>query len=404
MEAPVVVGLDVGTTKICTLVARLEGNTPRVIGVGLEPSKGMSKGLVTDIQALSQAIARSVEKAERTSGLAIESALVSLAGAQVAGEISRGVAGVRGGRVSERDVARALEAAQAIAVPHNREVVHVVHRGFKLDDQEQVHNPIGMYGYRLEAEVYVISGLKSAIANLRQAVEAAGVGVAGFVLNPLAAGEVVLEDTEREMGVAVVDIGGGTTDLAIYIGGDVWHTAVIPLGGNHITNDLVYVLHLPPHEAEVLKVRHGHALPQEVPPEEFVTVHPYGESQGVQMPRWEVAQIIEARVREIFQFVRQEIHRSGYEGLLPAGVVLTGGVSELAGVREIAREVLGLPVRVARPERLAGMTDRIRKPAFATSVGLIHWPRLTGGEALDPRAEESPSDHPLLEWLRRLLP
>ncbi len=404
MEAPVVVGLDIGTTKVCALVARLEGAVPRVIGVGLEPSQGMSKGLVTDIQALSQAVQRAVEKAERTSGLVIESALVSLAGAQVAGEISRGVAGVRGGRVSERDVARALEAAQAVAVPHNREVVHVVHRGFTLDEQERVHNPLGMYGYRLEAEVYVISALKSAIANLRQAVESAGVSVAGFVLNPLAAGEAVLEDTEREMGVVVVDIGGGTTDLAIYIGGDVWHTAVIPVGGNHITNDLVYVLHLPPQEAEQIKIRFGHALPQEVPPEEFVTIHPYGEAQGVKMPRWQMAQIIEARVQEIFQFVRQEIHRSGYEGLLPAGVVLTGGVSDLPGVREMAREVLALPVRVARPQRISGMIDRIRKPAFATSVGLLHWPRLTGAEALEPRTEQQPSAHPLLEWLRRLLP
>ena len=405
MEAPVVVGLDVGTTKVCALVARLEGGVPRVIGVGLERSRGMSKGLVTDIQALSRAIQRAVEKAERTSGLVIESALVSLAGAQVAGEISRGVAGVSGGRVSERDMARALEAAQAIAVPHNREVVHVVHRGFTLDEQERVHNPLGMYGYRLEAEVYVISALKSAIANLRQAVEAAGVGVTGFVLNPLAAGEAVLEDTEREMGVVVVDIGGGTTDLAVYIGGDVWHTAVIPLGGNHITNDLVYVLHLPPQEAEEVKIKHGHAIPQQVPPEEFVTIHPYGEAQGVEMPRWEMAQIIEARVQEIFQFVRQEILRSGYEGLLPAGVVLTGGVSDLPGVREVAREVLGLPVRVARPQRVTGMVDRIRKPAFATSVGLLYWPRLTGGEALAARPDQGPErTGRLWEWLRRLLP
>lgn len=404
-EVPIVVGLDVGTTKVCALVARLEEEVPRVIGVGIEPSRGMSKGLVTDIPALSRAVAQAIEKAERTSGLVIESALVSLAGAQVSGEISRGVAGVRGGRVGERDIARALEAAQAIAVPHNREVIHVVHRGFILDEQEQVHNPLGMYGYRLEAEVYVISALKSAIANLRQAVEATGVEVAGFVLNPLAAGEAVLQDTEREMGVVVVDIGGGTTDLAVYIDGDVWHTAVIPLGGNHITNDLVYVLHLPPQEAEQVKVAHGHAVPQEVPPEEFVTVHPYGEAQGVQLPRWEMAQIIEARVREIFQFVKQEIHRSGYEGLLPAGVVLTGGVSDLPGVKEVAREVLGLPVRIAKPERVTGMTDRIRKPAFATSVGLLYWPHLTARAAqASLRAEKDSRSKPWLEWLRRLLP
>ncbi len=404
MEAPVVVGIDVGTTKVCTLVARVEPDGRlRVIGVGLEPSRGMNKGMVVDMQAASNAIARSVEKAARTAGLEIASALVSLAGSHVSGEISRGVVGVSGGVVDARDIQRAVEAARAIAVPHDREIVHIIQRSFRLDDQESIREPLGMHGYRLEAEVHIITASKASVANLRECVQNAGVEVSHFVLNPLASAEAVLTDTEREMGVAICDIGGGTTDLAVYIGGDVWHTAVLPVGGNHVTRDLAYLFHLPPSRAEEIKVRHGHTMPSAVPSDEIITVRSFGEQDTVQVSRQEVAEVIEARAREMLSMVRHELHRSGYDGLLPAGVVFTGGSSLLKGFKEIAREELDMPVRIAQPEKIFGMVDRIQSPAFATSVGLLHWAQLLQTSAMPVEPQRHYRNEDFSERLKRFL-
>ncbi len=408
-EQSLVVGIDVGTTKICTLVGRPETDgRVRVIGVGIEPSRGMSKGTVVDMRSAAQAIARSVDKAARTAGLEIASALVSLAASHVSGEISRGVVGVSGGVVDARDVQRAVESAQAIAVPQGREIVHIIQRAFRLDEQESVREPLGMHGYRLEAEVHIITASKASVANLRECVQAAGVDVAHFVLNPLAAGEAVLTDTEREMGVAVCDVGGGTTDLAVYIGGDVWHTAVIPVGGNHITRDLGYLFHLPLERAEAVKLRHGHADPAAVPADEVLTVRSFGDAETVHIQRREMAEVIEARVREILQMVHHELHRSGYSGLLPAGVVFTGGSSLLKGFQALAREELNLPVRLAKPERAFGMVDRIQNPAFATSVGLLHWASLFEQSAIPPeerrRSHEGEWAGKVKRFLRLLFP
>ncbi|MEN6410195.1 MAG: cell division protein FtsA, partial [Anaerolineaceae bacterium] len=223
MDEPIVVGIDIGTTKICTLVARVEGDhTTRILGVGIEPSQGIKKGTIVDLTAASQAISRSIEKAERTSGLEITSALVSLAGSHVSSVNSRGVVGISGRVIDQEDVARALDAAQAVAIPHNREIIHVIQRGFTIDGQDGIRTPIGMHGYRLEVEAHIITAAAATVENLRQAVAASGVQVSQFLLNPLASGEVVLSESERQMGAIVCDIGGGTTDLAIYIDGDVW--------------------------------------------------------------------------------------------------------------------------------------------------------------------------------------
>ncbi len=412
MEAPVLVGIDVGTTKICTLVARPEADGKmRILGVGLERSRGMNKGMVVDMREASRAIARSVEKASRAAGLEIDSAVVSLAASHVSGQISRGVVGVSGGVVDARDIQRAVEAARAIAIPHDREIVHIIQRAFRLDDQESVREPLGMHGYRLEAEVHIITAAKASVANLRQCVQEAGVEVSHFVLNPLASGEAVLTDSEREMGVAVCDVGGGTTDLAVYIGGDVWHTAVLPVGGNHVTNDLGYVFHLPPQRAEEIKVRYGHTDPQAVPADEVITVRSFGDQEAVHVNRQEMVAVIEARVQEILGLVRHELHRSGYDGLLPAGVVFTGGSTLLKGFQGMARDALEMPVRVAKAENIFGMTDRIQSPAFATSVGLLYWAQLLQTSALPPeerRARRSEGDSEVWQkvkaFLRALLP
>ncbi|MCI0519544.1 MAG: cell division protein FtsA [Chloroflexi bacterium] len=418
MEQPVVVGVDVGSTKVCTLVGREDApGQIHILGVGVEPSQGIRKGVVVDLAAASQAVARSIEKAERTSGLEIASALVSLAGSQVASVNSRGVVGITGGMIDQEDIGRAIEAARAVALPHNREIIHVIQRGFDVDGQEGIRNPIGMHGYRLEVETHIITASAASVENLRQCVGATGVEVSQFVLNPLASAEVVLTETERQMGVVVVDMGGGTTDLAIFIDGDVWFTSVLAVGGNHVTSDIAHGLRLPMSQAEEIKIAHGHALEAEVAPNEFFNVRPFGEQEAVQINLQELAIIIEARVEEIFSMVLQEIKRSGYDGLLPAGVVLTGGASALPGIRTLAHRVLGVPVRIARPENLAGMSDKLDSPAYSTAVGLLRWAFLMSefspqGEKRRRPAPQSDSRgtggaldwEKIKNWLRRLLP
>ncbi len=357
MDEPIVVGIDVGTSKICTLVARVEGERSlRILGVGIEPAQGIKKGTVVDIGAATQSIARSVEKAERSSGLEITSAIVSLAGSHVSSVNSRGVVGIAGRVIDHNDVTRALEAAQAVAIPHNREIIHVIQRSFTVDGQDGIHMPIGMHGFRLEVEAHIITAAAATVENIRQAVSSAGVQTAQFVLNPLASGEVVLSETERQMGAVVVDIGAGTTSMAVYIDGDVWHTMVLGVGGTMITSDIAHGLRLPISQAEELKLQHGYACMDEVSSDDKFTVKAFGEDQPVQVSRKELAEIIEARVEEIFTLLLQEIKRSGYDGLLPAGMVLTGGTSQLPGIRNLASQVMNLPVRIARPENLLGLT------------------------------------------------
>jgi cell division protein FtsA len=414
MEDQLLIGIDVGTTKVCTLVAREEAQGQlRILGVGIEPSQGLRKGVVVDLEAAAQAVARSVDKAERTSGVEILSALVSLAGSNVSSVNSRGVVGVTGRVIDRDDVARAVDAARAVAIPHNREIVHVIQRSFNVDGQDGIRMPIGMHGYRLEVETHIITATAASVENLRQCIGAAGVEVAQFVLNPLASAEVALSETERQMGVVICDVGGGTTDMAIYVDGDVWHTAVLSIGGNHITSDIAQVLHLPNSQAEEIKLQHGHANPEEVDPAQYFNVRPFGEDDVVQVGHKDLVQIINARVEEIFGMVVQEIKRSGYDGLLPAGMVLTGGTAALPGIQKVAGRVLGVPVRIAQPDQLIGMTDRLEAPAFATSVGLLRWATLMSevasqGGRRRPRTSPQGSGpdwgESVRNWLRRLLP
>jgi cell division protein FtsA len=418
MDRPIVVGIDVGTTKICTLVGCEEPpGQIRILGVGIEPSQGIKKGVVVDLAAASQAVSRSIDKAERSSGLEITSALVSLAGSQVSSVNSHGVVGVSGRVIDQDDIERAIEAARAVAIPHNREIIHVIQRGFDVDGQAGIRMPLGMHGYRLEVETHIITASAASVENLRQCVGASGVEVSQFVLNPLASAEVVLNETERQMGVVVVDMGGGTTDMAIYIDGDVWYTSVLAVGGNHITSDIAHGLRLPMSQAEEIKIQHGHAVQTEVGTQESFNIRPFGEQEVVQVNRQELAEIIEARVEEIIGLVLQEIKRSGYDGLLPAGMVLTGGSSAMPGIRTLANSVLGVPVRIAQPENLVGMVDKLDSPAYSTGVGLLRWAFLMS-EFIPPGNQKrgsysrSGSDtqgggtrmEKIRSWLSRLLP
>lgn len=409
MDEPIIVGIDIGTSKICTLVARVEdGSNLRILGVGIEPSQGLRKGTVVDLNAAALAVSRAVEKAERTSGFEINAALVSLAGSHVSSINSRGVVGITGGIVDLDDIDRALDAAQAIAIPHNREIIHVIQRGFIIDGQDGIRTPIGMHGYRLEVEAHIITASASTMENLRQCVGASGIEISQFVLNPLASGEIVLSETERQMGVAVVDIGGGTADMAIYIDGDVWHTMVLPIGGNHVTSDIAHGLRLPISQAEEIKLKFGHAVESSVNPEEQFSIRSFGGDSPSRIKRSELAYIVEARMEEIFRYVLREIKRSGYDGLLPAGVVLTGGTSQLPGCRQLASQVMGLPARVAKPQNLVGLTDQLDSPAYSTSVGLLEWAMLMSDSSqyIDhhgPKRTKNWSEQ-LKDLLRRLMP
>jgi cell division protein FtsA len=300
---------------------------------------------------------------------------------------------------------RALDAARAVAIPHNREIIHIIQRGFSVDGQDGVTMPLGMHGYRLEVEAHIITAAQGTVENLRQCVGAAGVEVLQFVLNPLASGDVVLSDGERNMGVAVCDIGGGTTDLAIYVDGHVWHTMVLAVGGNHITNDIATGLRLPLGQAEEIKKKHGFAMKSGVGVEEVLTVKAYGEDAPVQISRQDLAHIIEARVEEIFTLTLQEIKR--------AGMVLTGGTSLLPGIRQLASQVLGIPVRTAGPDKLVGLVDQLKSPAYSTSFGLLHWAADLTEEEMSlshsggrrPSRKEIPVNlDPLKDWFKRFIP
>ena len=404
-----IVGIDVGTTKISTLVGEVnEHNDLRIVGVGVAPARGIKKGVVVNVSEAAAAIKASIEKAERSSGYEIARAFVSVTGAHISAINSRGVVAVARGDqgIAADDIDRALDASRAIAIPQDREVLHVIPRGFTVDGQDGVRDAVGMIGFRLEVEAHIITGAASAVHNLLKCVEACKVGVDGFVIDPIASGEAVLTENEKDMGVVLVDIGGGTTDIAIFIEGSVWHTTVLAIGGSHITNDVAVGLRVPAEAAEQLKIEHGHARHETIDPTEVVQVKAFGDGGAARVSRRDLCEIIEARAEEIFQLVLQEIKRSGYDGLLPAGVVITGGASQLRGLRELGRQVLGLPVRVGGPQNLSGLVDAIDSPAYATAVGLLLWSQRQGDRPPMSSSQPRGSDFStrVNNFLKKLLP
>ncbi len=401
-----IVGIDVGSSKVCTLVGEVDDvGQVRVIGVGQVPSRGVRRGVVINVADATAAIGASVEIAERTSGYKIERAYVGLSGTHLSSINSRGVVGIsrREHGITDEDVDRVLDAAHAIAVPHNQEVVHVIPRGYVVDGQNGVHDPVGMHGFRLEVEAHIVTGSTTLIQNLIKCVERAGVEVDELVLSAIAAGDAVLTDTEREMGVVLADIGAGTTDLSIFIDGTVWHTITLGIGGEYVTGDVAIGLRLPPEVAEQVKIAHGHARAAHVLPEDRFTVSTFGGDSRQAVLRWKLAEIIEARIEEILEMVKQEIKRSGYDGLLPAGVVLCGGTAQLDGIQELGRDVLDLPVRVGVPQDMHGLVDKVSGPAHAVGAGLMGWGMTVDSRPQLPRSGVGFGER-LLNWLRVFLP
>jgi cell division protein FtsA len=401
-----IASIDVGTTKVCTLVGEVnELGVSRIVGVGISPSRGLRKGVVVNAAEAADAIVASVERAERISGYQITGANVGIAGTHITSRNSRGVVGVpRGDQgITDEDVKRALDASQAVSIPEHHEVLHVVPRGYSIDGQEGVSDPRGMYGARLEVEAHLVTGSTPSIQNLVKCVNSLNIELDELIVAPLASGEAILTDNERNMGVAVADIGGGTTDIAIFIEGSVWHTAVLPVGGNHLTNDVAICLRTPFDEAEELKKKWGHACPDEVPADRELDIAAFGEESHQKIPQRLLAEVLNARVEEIANMILQEIKRSGYDGLLPAGVVLCGGTAELPGIGDIVRNVVGLPVRVGSPQDLQGLADQLTHPAFATSVGLLMWEK-NHKSTVRPRPAKSSMGDRVAKWFRNLLP
>jgi len=371
------VGLDIGSTKVCCVVATQDGGGGElsITGVGEVPSEGLRKGVIVNLDKTVKAIELAVKTAERMSGHRIESVFASLAGQHMRSINSKAVVAVASAdrEIDQRDIDRVIEAARTISIPADQELIHVMPRGFTVDGQEGVRDAMGMSGARLEVEAHIITGSTTAVQNVVKAVHAAGYNVDDLVTQSLASGEAVLNDNEFNMGVALADIGGGTTDVAVFTDGSVLHTDVIPVGGNHVTNDLAIGLRTSLADAEAAKINYGHALPQLIPQGEVIDIQPIGADRVQGVPRAYVAEIIGPRAREIIELIKAEIAACGQNGLLPGGLVLTGGGSKLLGLPELAAEILDLPVRVGVPIDVRGMSDKVAGPSFATSVGLLKW-------------------------------
>ena len=369
------VGLDIGTTKVCVIVAEQdEDGEVHITGMGTSPSSGVRKGVVVDLDATTRAIEEAVDKAERMAGVKLAGAAVGVSGEHIASQNSRGVVAVARAdhEIGEQDVARVVEAARMTAIPaSDREIIHLLPRDFVVDGQDGVKNPVGMYGTRLEVETHIVTGAGTLLANLLKCVHRAGLEAEELVLEPLASGEAVLTPAERELGVALVDIGGGTSSLGIFAGGGLCHAAVLPVGGNHITNDVAVGLRTPIAEAEKLKVRHGCATAAMAADGELVEIFHIGTREPRILPRRVLGEIIEPRLSEIFAMVKVQLKRSGYAHVIPAGVVATGGTACLRGLGELAAERLALPARIGVPELSGTMADTVGSPMYATGVGLV---------------------------------
>jgi cell division protein FtsA len=376
-EARIYAGLDIGTTKITAIVAEPEedGEGIRIVGVGTAPSDGLKRGVVVNLEKTTRSIQYAVQEAERMSGRTIRGVYAGIAGEHIRGINSRGVIAVsrKDAEIRPHDLERVIEAAKAVAIPADREILHVLPQEFIVDDQDGIRDPVGMSGVRLEAEVHIITGAASACRNVIRAAERAGLLVEELVLEPLASANAVLTQDERDLGVALFDIGGGTTDVAIFYEGSVRHTAVIGLGGANVTNDLAIGLRTPVERAEQLKLQSGCALTSMVRPEEVVQVPSVGGRSDREVSRHMLAMMIEPRIEEIFELGKKEIRKNHIADLLGAGVVLTGGASSLEGMPELAEQVFDLPVRRGIPMGITGLTEAVCDPRFATGVGLaIH--------------------------------
>lgn len=367
------VGIDIGTTKICAIVGQITETGVDIIGLGTRPSTGLRKGAVINIDSTVEGIQKAIEEAELMAGCEITNAFIGVAGNHVRSFNSSGVVSVKGKEIDVHDVERVIDAAKAIAIPADRQVIHLVPQDFIIDGQDGIKDPVGMNGVRLEGKIHIITASISSTQNLVKCANRAGIHVQELVLEQIASAEAVLSDDEKELGVALVDIGGGTCDICIFVGGALMHTGVINIGGNHITNDIAVGLRTPQLEAERLKIRHGCCMKELLAPEETIEVPGVGGRQPRIVARRLLAEIIEPRAEEMFALIRAEIEKTGYMNLIGSGVVITGGCSMLEGMPELAEMVFEMPVKRGYPVGMGGMRDIVNSPKFATGVGLLKY-------------------------------
>ncbi len=372
-----VVGLDIGTTKICCIVGEIVENGPNpiidIIGIGTSPSNGLRKGVVVNIDSTVENISKAVEEAELMAGVEISTVYAGIAGGHIKSFNSTGVVAIKDKEITQQDVNRVIDAAKAVAIPMDREVIHIIPQEFIIDDQDGIRDPIGMSGVRLEVKVHIVTGAVSSAQNIIKCANKAGLNVAEICLEPIASAEAVLSTDEKELGVVLVDIGGGTSDVAIFREGSVVHTSVLAIGGNHVTNDISVGLRTPQNEAEKIKVRHGNAFASTVKPDETIEVPGVGGRRSRVVSRRLLSEIIEPRMEEIFSLIQRDVMKSGYQDLLSGGVVVTGGATLLEQTPELAEMIFDMPVKRGSPLGVGGLKDVVNSPKFATATGLLRY-------------------------------
>lgn len=380
-ERNLLVGLDIGTSKVVAIVGELQSDgAVEIIGIGSNPSRGLKKGVVVNIESTVQSIQRAIEEAELMAGCQIHSVYVGIAGSHVRSLNSHGIVAIRDKEVAQGDVDRVLDAARAVAIPADQKILHLLPQEYIIDSQEGIREPIGMSGVRLEARVHMVTGAVSAAQNIIKCIRRCGLEVDDVILEQLASSHAVLTDDEKELGVCLVDIGGGTTDIAVFTEGAIRHTAVIPIAGDQVTNDIAVALRTPTQHAEEIKMRYACALSQLAGTEETIEVPSVGERAARRLSRQTLAEVVEPRYEELMTLVQAELRRSGFEDMTAAGIVLTGGSAKMEGAIELAEEIFHMPVRLGIPQNMTGLTDVVRNPIYATGVGLLHFSRLHRGE------------------------
>ena len=367
-----IVGLDIGTSKVVAIVGQItEEGVVEVVGLGSQPSRGMKKGVVVDIEATVRSIQRAVEEAELMAGCQIHSVYAGIAGSHVRSLNSHGIVAIRDREVTQADIDRVIDAAQAVAIPADQKTLHVLPQEYVVDNQEGVREPVGMSGVRLEAKVHLVTCAVNAVQNIEKCVRRCGLEVEDVILEQLASAHSVLTEDERELGVCIVDIGGGTTDIAIFTEGAIRHTANIPIAGDQVTNDIAMALRTPKQHADEIKIKYACALTQLAGADETIKVPSVGDRPPRTLSRQNLAEVVEPRYDELFTLIQAEIRRSGFEDMIPGGIVLTGGSSKIEGAAELAEEIFHMPVRLGTPQGVAGLTDVVRNPIYSTSVGLL---------------------------------
>ncbi len=370
-RSELIVGLDIGTTKICAVVGEPSPGGVDIVGVGTCPSNGLRKGVVVNIEQTVQSIKKAVEEAELMAGCEIRSCYAGIAGSHIKGFNSHGVIAVKGGEVSAKDVERVIDAAKAVAIPLDREVIHILPQEFIVDDQRGIADPLGMAGVRLEVKVHIVTGAVTSAQNIVRSCHRSGLDVADIALESLASAKAILTEEEREIGVALIDLGGGTSDLAIFSNDAIKHTSVLALGGANLTNDIAFGLRTPMLAAEKIKIKYGSALADMVRGDEIIEVPSVGGREPRKLSRQVLAEICEPRVEEILMLLDQELVRSGFKNSIAAGVVLTGGTSLIQGLQEMAEQIFNLPTRIGYPNNVGGLKDVVDSPMYATAVGLL---------------------------------